>query len=87
MLSIVYGTGLIASPLGGYLSDRIGRIRIILVTGFVAGVFIYLLKYVPYGWGVGDLFFINGLGIGAMMFIIGICNSVRMPVSESYIGG
>jgi len=86
MLSIVFGTGLIASPLGGYLSDRIGRIRIILVVSLLAGIFIYLLKYVPYGWGIGDLFFINGLGIGFMMLIIGICNSVRMPVSESYIG-
>ena len=86
MLSIVFGTGLIASPLGGYLSDRIGRIRIILVVTLLAGIFIYLLKYVPYGWGIGDLFYINGLGIGFMMLIIGICNSVRMPVSESYIG-
>ncbi len=87
LLSIVFGTGMFASPLGGYLSDRIGRIRIILVVSLLAGVFIYLLKVVPYGWGIGDLFFINGLGIGAMMLIIGICNSVRMPVSESYIGG
>jgi len=87
MLSIVFGTGLIASPLGGYLSDRIGRIRIILVVSLAAGIFIYLLRFVPYGWGIGDLFFINGLGIGGMMLIIGICNSVRMPVSESYIVG
>lgn len=87
LLSIAYATGLFASPLGGYLSDRIGRIRIILGVCLVAGIFIYLLQYVPYGWGIGDLFFINGLGIGAIIFVIGICNSVRMVVSESYIGG
>ncbi len=86
MLSIVFGTGLIASPLAGYLSDRIGRIRMILVASLLSGILIYLLKLVPYGWGIGDLFFINGLGIGAVMLFAGLCNSVRMPVSESYIG-
>ena len=87
LLAIVFGCGIFASPLGGYLSDRIGRIRIILVASLLAGIFIYLISYVPYGWGIGNLFYINGLGIGAMMLVIGICNSVRMPVSESYIGG
>jgi MFS family permease len=86
LLSIVYGAGLVASPLGGYLSDRIGRIRIILVACLVAGIFIYIMEMVPYGLGLGNLFFIDGLGTGAVMLFIGMSNSVRMPVSESYIG-
>jgi len=86
MLSIVFGTGLIASPLAGYLSDRIGRIKIIMVASLLSGIFIYVFKLVPYSWGIGDLFVINGLGIGSIMLFTGICSSVRMPVSESYIG-
>jgi MFS family permease len=87
MLSIIWSAGLWAGPVGGYLSDRIGRVPLIIATGLVGGVLVYLLRVVPYGWGIGDLFFINGLGIGILLFFMGINAFIRMPVSEAFIMG
>ncbi len=75
-LAIIYSAGLWASPLGGYLSDRLGRVPVILTVCFIAGPLIYLLNLVPYG-----------LGFGALLIIIGMFISMRMPVAEAYIVG
>jgi MFS family permease len=75
-LAIVFSAGLWAGPLGGYLSDRLGRVPIILATSFFAGIVVYLLNLVPYGWG-----------IGALLFVFGIIIFIRMPVSEAFIIG
>jgi predicted MFS family arabinose efflux permease len=75
-LAIIYSAGLWASPLGGYLSDRLGRVPVALVVCLITGPVIYLLNLVPYG-----------LGIGAVLLIIGIVMYIRMPVSEAYIVG
>ena len=75
-LAIIYSAGLWASPLGGYLSDRLGRVPVALVVCLITGPVIYLLNLAPYG-----------LGIGAVLFIIGIVMYIRMPVSEAYIVG
>ena len=73
-LSIIYSAGLWASPLGGYLSDRFGRLRVVLVACLISSPLIYLLNLVSYG-----------LGIGALLLFIGMVMYVRMPASESYI--
>lgn len=75
-LSIIYFAGLWASPLGGYLSDRLGRVPVMLVTCLITGPVIYLLNLVSYS-----------LGIGALLLIIGIVMYIRMPASEAYIIG
>jgi MFS family permease len=75
-LSIIYSAGLWASPLGGYLSDRLGRVPVVLATCLITGPVIYLLNMVSYS-----------LGIGALLLIIGIVIYIRMPASESYIIG
>lgn len=75
-LSIIYSAGLWASPLGGYLSDRLGRVPVTLAACLVTGPVIYLLNLVSYS-----------LGIGALLLIIGIVMYIRMPASESYIIG
>jgi MFS family permease len=75
-LAIIYSAGLWASPLGGYLSDRLGWVLVALVVCLITGPVIYLLNLAPYG-----------LGIGAVLFIIGIVMYIRMPVSEAYIVG
>ena len=75
-LSILYSAGLWASPLGGYLSDRLGRIPVVLVTSLITGPLIYLLSLAS-----------SSLGIGALLLIIGIVMYIRMPASESYIIG
>ena len=76
LMAVIYSAGLWASPLGGYLSDRLGRVPVMLTACFVAGPVIYMLNLVPYG-----------LGIGALLLIIGMVIYVRMPVSEAYIIG
>ncbi len=78
-LAIIYSAGLWAAPLGGYLSDRLGRVPVVLATCLIAGPVIYLLNQVPYGP--------YGLGIGALLLIIGVVMYIRMPTSEAYIVG
>jgi len=76
LIAVIFSAGLWASPLGGYLSDRLGIVPVMLTACFVAGPVIYMLNLVPYG-----------LGIGALLLIIGMVIYVRMPVSEAYIVG
>ena len=76
LTAISASAGLWASPLGGYLSDRVGRIPIILATSLMGGVFVYTWNVVSYG-----------LGVFALLFFMGINSYLRMPVAESYIMG
>ncbi len=75
-LAIIYSAGLWASPLGGYLSDRLGRVPVVLAASLITGPVIYLLNLASYS-----------LGIGALLLILGIVMYIRMPASESYIIG
>jgi predicted MFS family arabinose efflux permease len=74
LLSIVFFSGLWAGPVGGYLSDRIGRVPIIIVTSLINGFLIYLMPLA--GWGFG--FF-------AILFFFGLNNALRWPVAEVFI--
>ena len=74
LLALAYSGGFWAGPLGGYLSDRFGRIPVILVFGLVAGPIIYLLNLVSYGWP-----------IFAVLIGLGMSQYVTMPVAEAYI--
>lgn len=74
MLSIIWSAGLWAGPVGGYLSDRIGRVPIIVMTGLASSLFIYLLNFAP--WAVWFM---------VLLLFIGISNSMRMPVAEAFI--
>jgi len=76
LMSIYYSAGLWVSPLGGYISDRLGRVPVLVVNSIVSGAAIYLLTLAPYGLGSGSLF-----------LILGITTFVRLPVSEAYIIG
>lgn len=73
-LSIFYACGLWATPIGGHLSDRLGRIRILLVACLVLGPLVYLLNVVPYG-----------IGLGVLLVVLGTAVHMRMPVVEAYI--
>jgi len=75
-LALIYSAGLWASPLGGYLSDRLGRVPVVLAVCLITGPVLYLLGLAPYG-----------LGIGALLLTIGMIQYIRMPVSEAYIVG
>ena len=73
-ISLVYSAGLWAGPVGGYLSDRWGRITMILISCLATGPVIYLLNAAPYG-----------VGIGALLVIIGVIVYVNTTVSQAYI--
>ncbi|MBI2832360.1 MAG: MFS transporter [Chloroflexi bacterium] len=73
-ISLIYSAGLWAAPLGGYISDRLGRIPVVLAVCFIVGPVIYLLTLTPFTWGAGLL-----------SFLIGVVQYVRMAVSEAYV--
>lgn len=73
-VAIFYVAGLWASTLGGYLSDRFGKIRIILAACVAIGIITYFLNLAPFGFA-----------IGALLLVLGTLTYIRMPVTESYI--
>jgi len=73
-MSLIYSVGIWVGPLGGYLSDRWGRVLILLSTCLLAGPTIYLLNLVPYG-----------LGISTILVIIGILVYANATVAQAYI--
>lgn len=76
LLSIVFFSGLWAAPVGGHISDRIGRVPIIIFGGIVSGTLVYLIPFASWG-----------LSFFAILFFIGLVNAMRMPVSEAFIMG
>lgn len=74
LLAIVFSAGIWASPVGGYISDRVGRVPIIIATSFISGVLVYVLPYTTLG-----------ISFYAVLFFMGINNAFRMPASEVFI--
>ncbi len=74
LMSIVFSSGLWAGPLGGYISDKIGSVKVIIVTGILGGVLIYIFKLVTLGPTLYILLFFHGLVM-----------AIRMPVTEVFI--
>ena len=74
LFSLIYLAGLWAGPLGGYLSDRLGKISVIVAAGFICGPVIYLINIVPYG-----------LTFSVLMLLIGTVMCMRGPATEAYI--
>ena len=73
-LALIYSAGIWANPLGGWLADRMGSVRVILAVCFVAGPAIFLATQLPYGWGLAVLF-----------IVMGFVDFARMSASEAYI--
>jgi len=74
LFSFFHFAGLWAGPLGGYLSDRLGKVPVMLAVSLLAGPVIYLLSLVSLGWS-----------ISIVLLIVGICMYTGMPVSEACI--
>jgi len=74
LMSLITVAGFWAAPLGGYLSDRIGRIPVLIMVSLLSGPIIYLLTVVPYG-----------LPFWVMLVIMGTLGFTRMPASEAFI--
>lgn len=74
MQALVFSGGIWAGPLGGYLSDRIGRVPVILAVGLIGGPAIYLMTLTPYG-----------VTLWLILIIIGMSMHLGMPVVEAYV--
>jgi len=73
-LSLAHFAGLWAGPLGGYISDRIGKVPVMLTVSLTAGPIIFLLSLGTYWWLLPIL-----------LLAMGTCMYVAMPVSELYV--
>lgn len=76
LMAITPGVGLVAAPLGGYLSDRLGQVPVMLTVSFLAIPLVYLLGVAA---NVGALV--------AVMIGMGLVTNIRMPTAEAYILG
>jgi MFS family permease len=74
LLSIVFSSGLWAGPVGGYISDRIGSVKVIIATGIISGLLIFALKSVTLGFS-----------LYVVLWAMGFINSIRFPVTEVFI--
>jgi MFS family permease len=74
LMSIVFSSGLWAGPVGGYISDKIGSVKVIIATGILSGVLVYFFKFVSLGPSLYILLFFHGLNM-----------AMRMPVTEVFI--
>jgi len=74
LLAVAHFAGLVAGPLGGYLSDRLGKLPVLLAVSLLAGPAIYLLNEASFGWS-----------LSLVLLLMGTCQYIGMPVSESYI--
>ncbi len=68
--------GIWAGPVGGWASDKIGRLPLIVATSFTGGLIIFAMRWIPYG----PILF-------AVLLISGINMYVGAPVSEAFIMG
>jgi MFS transporter, FSR family, fosmidomycin resistance protein len=74
ILSLGHIAGLAAGPLGGNISDRIGKVPVMLAVSLAAGPIIFLL-------GLGTHWWL----LPIVLLSMGVCMYTAMPVTESYI--
>ncbi|MEE8204985.1 MAG: MFS transporter [Dehalococcoidales bacterium] len=73
-IALVYAVGLVAGPMGGYLSDRFGRVTTIGISCFTAVFAIFSLNLASYG-----------IGTGALLVIIGIVVYINTTSAQAFI--
>ena len=74
LLTILFTAGVLASPLGGYISDRVGRLPIIITCSLISGILVFSVQFASLG-----------VTFGAILLLMGINNAFRMPSSEAFI--
>ena len=73
-LALLYSAGIWASPLGGYLADRLGSVRVVVSVCFLAGPVVIMLALAPYGYV-----------LALFLLLLGVIVFVRAPASVAYI--
>ncbi len=73
-LSVIFAAGFFAAPLGGLLSDRLGRVRVLVAAGLLTGPAIVALTVAPFA-----------VPFAAGLLVLGVLMFVRMPTSEAHI--
>ncbi len=76
VVAVVNSPGVFIAPLAGRLSDRLGRVPLLIGVSLATSVTVALVARVPHG----ALFYVLVLLVGSYVF-------VRMPISESFILG
>lgn len=74
IIALPHILGLVAGPLGGHISDRVGKVPIMIIVSLAAGPIIYLLSLGTHWWL-----------LPFVLMAMGACMYVAMPVSESYV--
>jgi MFS family permease len=75
LMSIMYIPGFAGGTiLGGWISDRIGTVKVIITTSIISGLIIFGIKSATMGFG-----------FYAVLFIMGLNMAIRMPVTEVFI--
>ena len=77
LMSLMYLPGVFGGTiLGGWISDRIGTVKVIIVTSIISGLIIFGIRSATMGFG----FYV-------ILFIMGLNMAIRMPVTEVFIMG
>jgi MFS transporter, FSR family, fosmidomycin resistance protein len=74
MVGLVAGAGIVGAPLGGALSDRMGRKKVILLSLSLAGPLLFAVIQAP-----------SNLWLPLLLLVYGAIISTRMPAMESLI--
>jgi MFS family permease len=75
LISILYFPGVLGGPIiGGWISDRIGSVKVVIATSIISGLVVFGVKS-----------FALGFGFYAMLFLMGLNMAIRMPVTEVFI--
>lgn len=74
LVGIVYGAGIVGAPMGGALSDALGRKKVILISIALSGPFFLAVSLVPFG-----------IFLLLFLALYGLAMSMRMPIVESHI--
>ncbi len=77
VMSILFLPGVFGGTiLGGWISDRIGTVKVIIATSIISGLVIFGIRSAEMGFGFYLLLFVMGLNM-----------AIRMPVTEVFIMG
>jgi MFS family permease len=77
LMSIMFLPGVFGGTiLGGWISDRIGTVKVIIATSIISGLIIFGIRSATLGPGFYTVLFVMGLNM-----------AIRMPVTEVFIMG